>query len=124
MRSGTDGGDASWPLRRPGTGRSGSLLLEFRGRGIGRRAQAKLCDYLFRHTPVQRIQAGAHPESVAEQRPLEKAGFRLEGVLRACEFRDGAWRDGHLFSRLRTGPAPDPGAADPGAATPGSSPRR
>ena len=65
----------------------------------------------------------------AAQRALERAGFRSEGVVRACEFRDGAWRDGHLFSRLRTDPRPDPGvggetgAGDPGAATPGSSPR-
>ncbi|MEE3921864.1 GNAT family protein [Micromonospora sp. BRA006-A] len=55
------------------------LLPEWRGRGLGWRAQALLCDYLFSHTPAQRIQAGTHPENVAEQRSLEKAGFQLEG---------------------------------------------
>jgi hypothetical protein len=60
-----------------------------------------LCDYLFSHTPAQRIQAGTHPENVAEQKALEKAGFQLEGVVRACEFRAGRWRDGLLYSRLR-----------------------
>ena len=65
-----------------------------------------LCDYLFHHTPAQRIQAGSHPENIAEQRSLVKAGFTLEGVVRACEFRAGAWRDGYLYSRLRTDPAP------------------
>lgn len=84
-----------------------ALLPDFRGRGIGWRAQAMLCDYLFAHAPVQRIQAGTHAENVAEQRSLVKAGFQLEGVLRACEFRDGAWRDGYLYSRLRTDPAPE-----------------
>jgi RimJ/RimL family protein N-acetyltransferase len=69
--------------------------------GFRERAQAMLCDYLFTHTPVQRIQAGTHPENVAEQKSLEKAGFRLEGVIRACEFRAGQWRDGWLYSRLR-----------------------
>ena len=83
-----------------------ALLPEFRGRGLGWRAQAMLCDYLFRHTPAHRIEAGTHAENTAEQKSLEKAGFRLEGVLRGCEFRDGAWRDGHLYSRLRTDPAP------------------
>ncbi|MBM0232606.1 GNAT family N-acetyltransferase [Micromonospora sp. STR1_7] len=82
------------------------LLPEWRGRGVGWRAQALLCDYLFAHTPAQRIQAGTHPENLAEQRSLEKAGFHLEGVLRACEFRAGAWRDGYLYSRLRDDPSP------------------
>ena len=83
-----------------------ALLPEFRGRGIGWRAQALLCDYVFAHWPVQRIQAGTHAENIPEQRSLVKAGFQFEGVVRACEFREGAWRDGHLFSRLRTDPPP------------------
>jgi ribosomal-protein-alanine N-acetyltransferase len=83
-----------------------ALLPEFRGRGIGWRAQAMLCDYLFRHTAVHRIEAGTHPENVAEQKSLQKAGFHLEGIIRGCEFRNGEWRDGYLYSRLRTDPAP------------------
>lgn len=82
------------------------LLPEWRGRGIGWRAQAMLCDYLFRHTPAQRIQASTHPENKAEQRALEKAGFTFEGVIRAAEFRAGRWRDGYLYSRLRDDPTP------------------
>ncbi|MBP2326257.1 RimJ/RimL family protein N-acetyltransferase [Kibdelosporangium banguiense] len=84
-----------------------ALLPEWRGQGIGWRAQAMLCDYLFHHTPVQRIQAGTHPENIAEQKSLAKAGFHLEGVIRSCEFRAGQWRDGLLYSRLRDDPAPD-----------------
>ncbi|WBB68914.1 GNAT family protein [Micromonospora sp. WMMD812] len=89
-----------------------ALLPEWRGRGIGWRAQALICDYLFAHSPAQRIQAGTHPENIPEQRSLEKAGFRLEGVVRACEFRAGRWRDGYLYSRLRDDPSPwdGPGA--------------
>lgn len=83
-----------------------ALLPEWRGKGIGWRAQAMLCDYLFEHSPAQRIQAGTHAENVAEQRSLVKAGFHLEGVVRACEFRAGQWRDGYLYSRLRNDPAP------------------
>lgn len=83
-----------------------ALLPEYRGRGIGWRAQAMLTDYLFHHTPVERIQAATHPENTAEQKSLEKAGFRFEGVIRACEFRAGKYRDGYLYSRLRDDPAP------------------
>jgi ribosomal-protein-alanine N-acetyltransferase len=82
------------------------LLPEFRGRGIGWRAQALLADYLFTHTPAQRIQAGTQPENIAEQKALVKAGFQLEGRVRAAEFRAGQWRDGMLYSRLRDDPAP------------------
>ncbi|GIE92083.1 GNAT family N-acetyltransferase [Actinoplanes regularis] len=83
------------------------LLPEWRGKGIGWRAQALLTEYLFSHSPAQRVQAGTHPENTAEQKSLVKAGFQLEGVIRACEFRAGAWRDGYLYSRLRDDPAPE-----------------
>jgi [ribosomal protein S5]-alanine N-acetyltransferase len=81
------------------------LLPDFRGRGIGWRSQAMLCDYLFDNTTVHRIQAGTQPENIAEQKALVKAGFQLEGVIRGAEFRAGRWHDGLLFSRLRTDPA-------------------
>ena len=83
-----------------------ALLPEWRGRGIGWRAQAIFCSYLFENTPVQRIEAATHAENASEQRSLEKAGFTLEGVIRAAEFRAGQWRDGYLYSRLRTDPDP------------------
>jgi ribosomal-protein-alanine N-acetyltransferase len=79
------------------------LLPEFRGRGAGWRAQALLAEYLFEHTPAARIEAGTQPENVAEQRALEKAGFEREGVLRAIEFRAGAWRDVIFYSLIRPG---------------------
>ncbi len=66
-----------------------------------------IADYLFRHTPAHRIQAGTQPENIAEQKALLKAGFQLEGVIRAAEFRAGQWRDGLLLRRLRDDPAPD-----------------
>ncbi|BCB84881.1 hypothetical protein Psuf_021940 [Phytohabitans suffuscus] len=83
-----------------------ALLPQWRGMGIGWRAQALLTDYLFSHSPAQRVQAATHDENTAEQKSLVRAGFQLEGVVRACEFRAGAWRDGYLYSRLRDDPAP------------------
>jgi len=81
-----------------------ALLPDWRGRGIGWRAQALLCDYLFTHTPAPRVEARTHPENIAEQKALEKAGFQREGVLRAAEFRAGQWRDGWIYGRLRGEP--------------------
>lgn len=40
-----------------------ALLPDWRGRGIG--WQAALCDYLFAHTPTERIEACCAPSSSA-----------------------------------------------------------
>ncbi|MFI7038626.1 GNAT family N-acetyltransferase [Microbispora rosea] len=107
---GTAAGLVSWSARGVGLSRFWeigiALLPDRRGRGIGWRAQAMLCDYLFTHTPVERIQAFTHPENIAEQKSLEKAGFTFEGVLRTVEFLRGQWRDGWMYSRLRSDPYP------------------
>jgi RimJ/RimL family protein N-acetyltransferase len=78
------------------------LLPEWRGRGVGGRAQRQLSDYLFEFTPAARIEAGTLPQNVAEQRALERAGFTREGTLRCIGFLDGAWCDNVVYSRVRT----------------------
>jgi RimJ/RimL family protein N-acetyltransferase len=81
-----------------------ALLPEARGHGYGTQAQRLLVSYLFAHTPVHRIEAATEAGNVAEQRALEKAGFTREGVLRGVGWRDGDWRDGVVYSVLRTDP--------------------
>ena len=78
------------------------LLPEARGHGYGTQAHLLLARYLFAHTNVQRIEAATEVGNVAEQRALEKAGFTREGVHRATNWRDGAYRDGVWYSMLRT----------------------
>ncbi|HET7530599.1 MAG TPA: GNAT family protein [Mycobacteriales bacterium] len=77
------------------------LRPEARGKGHGSRAQRLLADYLFLHTTVNRVEASTDIDNVAEQRSLEKADFTREGVLRGWQWRQGAWRDMVLFSKLR-----------------------
>ena len=77
------------------------LRPEARGKGHGSRAQRLLADYLFLHTTVNRVEASTDIDNLAEQRSLEKAGFTREGVLRGWQWRQGAWRDMVVFSRLR-----------------------
>lgn len=72
-----------------------------RGRGIGAEAQRQLVDLFFRHTTVNRVEAHTDVENLAEQRALEKAGFTREGLIRGAQWRDGAYRDGYLYSILR-----------------------
>jgi RimJ/RimL family protein N-acetyltransferase len=78
-----------------------ALLSEHRGQGHGTEAQRQLAAYLFAHTPVERLEASTDVDNLAEQRSLEKAGFTREGVLRHAQFRQGAFRDLVLYSRLR-----------------------
>jgi RimJ/RimL family protein N-acetyltransferase len=82
------------------------LRTEYRGCGIGRAAQAQLVELFFRHTRTNRVEAHTDVENVAEQRALEAAGLQREGIVRAAQWRDGAYRDGFLYSILRDDPRP------------------
>jgi RimJ/RimL family protein N-acetyltransferase len=78
-----------------------NVLPQFRGRGVGRRAQRLLVDYLFQTTPCHRIEAYTEVGNVAENRALAAIGFEKEGIVRAAQFRRGQWRDLALYSLLR-----------------------
>lgn len=82
-----------------------TLVPEARGRGYGTEAQRMLAAYLFETTGVNRVEASTDVENVAEQRSLEKAGFRREGIMRGAQFRAGTYHDLVLYSRLRDDPA-------------------
>jgi RimJ/RimL family protein N-acetyltransferase len=79
-----------------------ALLPEARGRGYGTAAQRALVKYLFLHSQVNRIEARTEVTNFAEQRALEKAGFTREGVTRGAAFQGGRWRDGVVYSVLRS----------------------
>lgn len=78
-----------------------ALLPEFRGRGYGTAAQIEVVDYLFTHTSVHRIQAVTTRGNVAEERALEKAGFRREGVMRGIGMWVDRWVDAVIYAVLR-----------------------
>ena len=77
------------------------LLPEHRGHGIGTEAQRQLVEYLFSTTTAHRLQAGTEVDNVAEQRALERVGFKREGVNRQLYFRAGRWRDSVMYGLLR-----------------------
>ncbi len=78
-----------------------SLLPAQRGQGYGASAQRAIATYLFAQTPVARIEADTDITNIAEQRALEKAGFRREGVLRQAQWRGGQWHDMVLYAVVR-----------------------
>lgn len=78
-----------------------SLQPPARGHGHGSRAQRLLADYLFATTSVHRVQASTDVQNVAEQAALVRAGFTIEGVLRAAQWRGGDFHDLVMYARLR-----------------------
>jgi RimJ/RimL family protein N-acetyltransferase len=78
------------------------LAPEHRGRGAGTEAQRLIVEHLFDTTTTHRLCAYTEADNVAEQRSLERCGFRREGLLREAGFRGGRWRDVVTYGRLRS----------------------
>jgi RimJ/RimL family protein N-acetyltransferase len=72
-----------------------------RGKGYGTEAVQIMVDYIFLHKDTVRVQAETHPDNVASQRVLEKAGFKFEGRIRKSFFSRGVYRDTAMYSILR-----------------------
>jgi len=82
-----------------------SLIPEARGQGFGTEAQRQVAAYLFETTTVNRVEASTDVENLPEQRSLEKAGYRREGIQRGAQYRAGGYHDLIVYSRLRDDPA-------------------
>jgi RimJ/RimL family protein N-acetyltransferase len=77
------------------------LRPESRGQGFGAEAQRLLARFLFEAHDLNRVEAQTDVQNLAEQRSLEKAGYRREGVQRGAQYRAGAYHDLVTYSRLR-----------------------
>ena len=78
-----------------------SLVPEQRSKGYGGEAQKLLAAYLFATYPIMRVEASTDIENIPEQKALEKAGFRRDGVMRKAQWRSGDWHDIAVYSKLR-----------------------
>ena len=89
------------------------LFPEHRGQGQGTAAQRLLAQYLFATTLANRLQAITNIENIAEQKALERAGFRREGIMRGLAFDGGRWHDGVPGPGGDQEPRPTPGPPGP-----------
>jgi RimJ/RimL family protein N-acetyltransferase len=111
LPDGTLAGIVSWRTIRTGGPEAGCLEIgallfpEHRRQGLGTAAQRLLVEYLSATTLANRLQAVTDVENLAEQKALERAGFRREGIMRGLAFDGGRWHDGVLYARLRDDPA-------------------
>jgi RimJ/RimL family protein N-acetyltransferase len=78
------------------------LRADARGRGLVTRALVLVSRWALSRNGVARVQLRADVENVASRRAAEKAGFRLEGVLRSAHWnaRLGRRQDWAMYSLL------------------------
>ena len=78
------------------------LAEEYWGRGIMTEAVRQLCGIIFDTTDILRIYAEPFAYNTGSRRALEKAGFRLEGVMKNNAVKNGKVLDMALYSLTRT----------------------
>jgi len=78
------------------------LRADARGRGIMTRAVRVVVAWAFGRGNVHRLQLRADVENVPSRRAAERAGFKLEGVLRSVHWNErlGRRQDWALYSLL------------------------
>jgi ribosomal-protein-alanine N-acetyltransferase len=77
------------------------LHKDFRGRGIGTKAIKLITDYAFKKYKLKRMSTFTRTFNKASARALEKAGYKLEGILRKNKFKDGKYLDDMLFAKVK-----------------------
>jgi RimJ/RimL family protein N-acetyltransferase len=108
LADGTPVGDLTWfgvpygPNKASVAWRIGiTIATAYRGNGYGAVSQRLLAEHLLATTPSNRVEADTDLDNVAEQRALERAGFRREAVIAAAQWRRGRWYDRVLYALVR-----------------------
>lgn len=73
----------------------------FWGRGIASAAVHKVADHALQQPDLWRLVAAVFSWNPASGRVLEKAGFKLEAILRRAGIKDGVVIDQLLYARVR-----------------------
>jgi RimJ/RimL family protein N-acetyltransferase len=76
------------------------LFGDRRGRGTGTTALTLMTDFLFEEERAVRVSLSTDVDNLAMRRAAEKAGFRLEGIMRGFwRTPGGGSRDYALYAR-------------------------
>jgi RimJ/RimL family protein N-acetyltransferase len=71
-----------------------------RGRGVATRAVGLLTGWGLGSLALERIELRIDPANLSSTRVAERAGYRLDGVLRSMYFKEGLRSDTAVWSRL------------------------
>lgn len=74
---------------------------KYRGRGIVTKVIKLAVPYWMKKYKLKRVEARARTYNKASARVLEKAGFKLEGILKKNVLKDGKLYDDFLYARVR-----------------------
>jgi [ribosomal protein S5]-alanine N-acetyltransferase len=77
------------------------LSEEHWGKGIATKAIRAATSYAFRNFDIVRVYAESFSDNPGSRRALEKAGFRLEAVLRKSIIKNDIIKDSCIYSILR-----------------------
>jgi RimJ/RimL family protein N-acetyltransferase len=78
------------------------ILPQVRGRGIASQAIRTLSGNVFSQTPLRKLVAFVHEGNLPSRRALEKAGFKLEGLLREHYLVNGNAANEAIYGLLRS----------------------
>lgn len=78
------------------------VAREARGRGVATSALRLVSDWAFEVLAVERLELTTAVDNVASRRVAEKAGYRLEGIMRSHMKTRTGRRDSTLYSLLPT----------------------
>lgn len=85
-----------------GEGEIGYMLdRAARGRGAATRAVQLITAWGFDTLGLERLELRIDTANTASAKVAERAGYRLDGVLRSLAFKDGLRTDAAVWSRLR-----------------------
>jgi len=74
---------------------------KYRGKGITTKAVKLVTEYAFKRYKLKRISGWCRTFNKASARVLEKAGYKLEGILRKNKFKDGKYLDDMVWAKVR-----------------------
>ncbi|OPY21491.1 MAG: ribosomal-protein-L7/L12-serine acetyltransferase [Methanomethylovorans sp. PtaU1.Bin093] len=77
------------------------LAEEYWGKGIMTKVVRCMTQYLFENFDIIRIYAQPFARNTASRRVLEKAGFRLEAVLKSNIIKNDVVQDGCIYAVLK-----------------------
>jgi RimJ/RimL family protein N-acetyltransferase len=78
------------------------LGVDHWGRGYATEALRAFCERVFAATALERLFAHVFAGNDASRRVLEKSGFTHESIARRAVFKNGRFRDMHVYVRLRS----------------------
>jgi RimJ/RimL family protein N-acetyltransferase len=78
-----------------------------RGRGVASEALRQLTAWAFEERGTQRAYLLIDVDNAASGKVAERAGYRLEGVMRSTYLKQGRRGDTQLWARLVSDPAPN-----------------